>query len=462
LNFNELKAKIPVKNLAKRCGLGTVNQSNFNSNKFLFFNAAVGLVYSAIAKKYQLLSQTAIKVQMGAYALATVIGSQILGTKRIEKQYFCTATPIFIIGAATFFTKATWKTKAVSTAILSLSLLTIGKMCAEIKVGNGGRGKPLGEDDPKPLGEDLSLGDIPIAEMNRDPYKIRGFDKMVQQPWLEKQLAVLCTGRAHFVPGGITDDYRHLLDLDKLLTENKEPIPTVMLINNKRHYSIVVYDPNTKKVYCFNSLSTTGNPLEKKVIQKMQELFEVGEVVLNKKAHQLEADGWSCAFRVMRFLEHFFGGSSMEDINATPIPQEVLARKLSDYYHFLADEFVKPPEDFQLFMDVTLQDKTVAGLRNMMQAACRKGCVKKLDAESFLDNQRQIECILIKLWLMEQEKPGTFVGFVQEMGKGIAFKPNQRRFLDQALRKMEWTREAIVNQLYNTYFAETRHAISPD
>jgi hypothetical protein len=455
LNFNNLKGKILVKILTKRCGLGTIHQSNFNSKEFIFLSAAAGLVYYAVATKYQLLSEAALKVQMGAYALATVIGSQILGSQRVEKQYFCTATPIFIIGAATFFTKATWKTKVIGTAILSASLLMLGRMCTEMTVMNGSRGKPIRED--------LSLGDISLVEMHSDPYKIRGFDKMVQQPWLEKQLEALCLGKAHFVPVGITDEDQELLDLDELLTENQEPIPTVMLINNKRHYSIVVYDPRDKKVYCFNSLSTVGNPLEQKVIQKMEALFEVEEVVRNKAAHQLKADGWSCAFRVMRFLEHFLDGASMEDFDRAPIPEQVLARKLSVYYHFLAEEFVKPPVGFEMFFNITLDDRTVIQLRNLLQTACRKGWEKKEEEASFLTNQQQIECILIKLWLMEQKQPGVFREFVNEMGKGQAiFSSNQRNFLSQALTRMEWTREAIVNLFTSTYFKETGEPISPD
>lgn len=288
---------------------------------------------------------------------------------------------------------------------------------------------------------------------------------MVQQPWLEKQLEALCFEKAHFVPGGITDVTLELQrpHLDAVLTENKENTPTVMLINNKRHYSIVVYDPREKKIFRFNSLSMDDNAVEQVVIQKMQELFTVREVVRNQTAHQIEADGWSCGFRVMRFLEHFLNGSSMEDINATPIPQKVLARKLSDYYHFLFDEFIKPPEKFEFFFESSLADKPVVQLRNMMQAACRKGWDNKLDDRSFLANQHQIECILIKLWLKDQEKPGTFAVFVQAMGRGKdPFQENHRRFLDQALRRMEWTRQAIVNQLYSTYFKETGHAISPD
>jgi len=186
-------------------------------------------------------------------------------------------------------------------------------------------------------------------------------------------------------------------------------------------------------------------------------------VVRNQTAHQLKSDGWSCAFRVMRFLEHFLNGSSMEEINAAPIPQEVLARKLSVYYQFLSQKLIKPPENCKMFFEHSLEGKSIIQLRNMMQGICDKGWAKKQKNKNFLNNQQQIECILIKLWLMEQQEPGAFVQFVQEMGKGKdSFTPNQRRFLARALDRMEWTREAIVQNFCSTYFKETKHPISPD
>ncbi|MGE0197627.1 MAG: hypothetical protein AB7S94_02540, partial [Simkaniaceae bacterium] len=112
----------------------------------MLFSAATGIVYSAIISKYSLLKQTTLHVQMGALALAAVAGCQILGTTRREKQYFCTAVPILVIGVATIFTNETLKTKVISAAILSYTQLLNGKICTDVVQVQVGRSKPIVED----------------------------------------------------------------------------------------------------------------------------------------------------------------------------------------------------------------------------------------------------------------------------------------------------------------------------
>ena len=315
-----------------------VNQSNFNSKKYLFLSAAVGLIYYGVATKYQLLSGTTLNVQMGAYVLAIGVSYQAFGYQSIKKRYFCVATSIFVIGVATFFTKATWKAKVIGSAILSTSLLIIRRMCTEVKIVSIFRERYVNFS----LGDvsSLSLGDTPSLSLGGTSAE-EGFDRMVKQPWLEGQLKILCEKKAHFVPG-VADDVLKLLNLDELLTENQKPIPTVVLINNKMHYSIVIYNPKEQIVYCFNSLSITGNDLERVVIERVQALFEVKQVVRNKEVHQLKAkeDTWSCGFRVMCFVEHFLDGASMEHFDATPISEQDLARRYAIYNDFLLQELV--------------------------------------------------------------------------------------------------------------------------
>ncbi|MGE0832770.1 MAG: hypothetical protein AB7N99_08990 [Simkaniaceae bacterium] len=432
--------------------MGTVYQTNFRSKEFMLFSAATGIVYSAIISKYSLLKQTTLHVQMGALALAAVAGCQILGTTRREKQYFCTAVPILVIGVATIFTNETLKTKVISAAILSFTQLLNGKICTEVVQVQVGRSKPIVED--------RTLGDITVEEMNQDPYKIRGFDKMVQGPWLQKQLRDYCQGKASFVDAVICQDMIRFLDLDHALTENEDGLPKIVLINNKMHYSVVVYDPADQHIYRFNSLSTEVNPLEEQVINKMKALLPVqGEVVSNQRPHQKDADGWSCAFRVKYFVEHFLNGSGMDDFDAAPLPPESLARRLSAYYHFLKDEMTKIPQEFVLFYQVSLDEKTPQVLKNLLKIACRNGHQAKQELRKITEARGQITCILVKLWELEQQTPGSMLDCVKEMGD---FNDNQRRFLDGTLNQMDWQREGISGLFRQVYLDYHKHVISPD
>lgn len=311
----------------------------------------------------------------------------------------------------------------------------------------------------KEIHESRVLGGISIHEMNRDAHQIRGFDKMVQEPWLLKQAQELCRGKAFCVDAIINVSLHEILDLDLLLSENTEKTPTVMVVNCKNHYSIVVYEPTEKRIYRFNSLTTEVNVYEQKVIDAMQRLFPVDEVICNKKTPQKGVDGWRCAFEVLYFLEHFLAGSSMDNVDAAPLPMESLARRLDVYYNFLKGVQCAIPKSHRMYFDVVLDDKPVKQLKNFMQNACTNGWVKKSEGSSVLEHQKQIECILIKLWMMEQKKRGTFQEFVDEMGE---FTTNQRRFLDGALNRIDWAREAISGHFRHVYYETMRHPISPD
>lgn len=262
--------------------MGTIYQTKFRENDYMLFSAAIGVAYCAVVSKYQLLKETTLKIQMGAYALSVVAGCQILGTTRPEKQIFCAATPVVIIGIATFFTKETVKAKLVSSAALSASQLLMGKICTVVEKKDspppppGGRGKPIVES--------TALGVISLEEMNADADKVRGFTKMVQGPWLERQLRQVCNDKAHFVDSVVTQDNYEILDLDLLLTENTDETPKVVLVNHHMHYTLVVYEPKEKKIYRFNSKFAEDNDLETKIIQKMQQLFDLEEkdVIRNK------------------------------------------------------------------------------------------------------------------------------------------------------------------------------------
>ncbi|MCB1110161.1 MAG: hypothetical protein KDK64_04215 [Chlamydiia bacterium] len=308
--------------------------------------------------------------------------------------------------------------------------------------------------------ESKTLGCLTVEEMNRNPHFIRGFDKMVKGPWIEKKLRDVCAEKAHFVDSVITDNNYELLDLNLLLQEREAHLPKVMLVNNKMHYSVVVYEPSENKIYRFNSLSTETNFLEARVIAAMKEVFvEVEEVVSNKKTPQKEQDGWSCAFFDWYFLEHFLAGSSMEDIDAAPLLQESLARRLATYYEDLRRELVEIPADYQFFYQMSLEDKDVIGLKNLMQVACRKGWEDREDSRQKITAKTQIECILIRLWILQEGDPDTFRKLVQAMEN---FTDSQRRFLDLALSGMEWQREAATKLLYSTYYEIKGHPISPD
>ena len=311
----------------------------------------------------------------------------------------------------------------------------------------------------KEIHESRALGGISVVEMNRDAHQIRGFDKMVQEPWLLKQAHELCRGKAFCIDAILNVSLHEILNLDLLLSENREKTPTLMIVNCKNHYSVVIYEPTEKRIYRFNSLTTEVNVYEQKVIDAMRRSFPVDEVICNKKTPQKGLDGWRCAFEVLYFLEHFLAGSSMDNVDAVPLPMESLARRLEVYYNFLKGVQCAIPEGFKLFYDISLDDKSVKQLKNLMQNACTNGWVKKSEGSSVVEFQKQIECILIKLWMMEQKKHGTFQELVNEMGD---FTTNQRRFLDGALNRIDWTREAISGHFRHVYYETMRHPISPD
>lgn len=305
---------------------------------------------------------------------------------------------------------------------------------------------PLGHDKP-----------ISVKEMNNDKLRVRGFDKMVQGPWLEKQLQKVCGTEAHFGNFTYASNNHTALDLNKLLKERD--VPNVVLINYSNHYSLVVYEPKEKKIYRFNSLSTEENSLEKKVIDKMQELFSTEKVIKNKTTPQKDQDGWSCAFHVMYFLESLLEGSSMEDVEVEPLSQESLASRLTNYYQYLCDEQEKIPTSHRLYFEVSLDDKNISQLKSLMKTVCSNGWIKKTNGQDKQNHMRQVECILIKMWLMQKQESSTFIDFIKKMGD---FTTNQRRFLHQALERMEWSRDAMVRLFYQTYFNYYKCSISPD
>ena len=304
----------------------------------------------------------------------------------------------------------------------------------------------------KEINESLELGGISVIEMLQDPHKIRGFDKKVQGPWLLDQMQETCRGKAFCVGTIITDANRERLDLDALLAGDR-PIPTVMLVDNGDYYSVVVYEPNEKWVYCYDPVSTDQSPNEQKVIVKMQELFTVYGVIRNKNTSQKVLEDWSSAFRVTYFLEHFLEGASMDNVDNARLPLKSLARRLDVYYHFLYDSQCSIPEDWQLFYDGALEGQSVEQLKNLMQNACKNGFD---DVEKF---SNQIQCILVKLWAMEQEKRGTFTEFARAMEN---FTEGERGFLSMILEDVGGTKGAIVNRLNEAYFSLHGKTIDPE
>lgn len=427
----------------------------------MLFSAALGVAYCAVVSKYQLLQESTLKIQMGAYALSVVAGCQILGTSRPEKQIFCAATPIVIIGVATFFSKETVKAKLISSAVLSASQLIMGKVCTVVEKKDpppppGGRGKPIVES--------RELGVISLEEMGDDPNKVRGFTKMVQGPWLEKQLKQVCDGKAHFVDSVVTQDNHELLDLDRLLTENTNETPTVVLVNHHKHYTLVVYEPKEKKVYRFNSKYAEDNVLETKVIQKMQGLFDLEDkdVIRNKHLSQGEDDGWSCAFQVIYFLEHFLNNSSMDDMDHAPIPQESLARRLGTYYEFLLEEQNKVPNGYEAFYETNIQEADTERLAFLLNRACVEG--KKLKGADQVEQRqnfrKQIECILVRLSREENSK-ATMLELFRTLKGGEELFRKDRIFLADTLKEQEGSRGAIVDLFYTTYNEHYRHVLDP-
>jgi len=373
---------------------------------------------------------------IGALALSTILRPDVAKT---------------LIGRADLNLKASFRFALIE------GVLVCG---VEMYVINRGAPNPPGDSmRDKVIHESRGLGGISVGEMNRDLFQIRGFDKLVQEPWLLKQAQELCRGKAFCVDSILNISLHEILNLDLLLSENTENTPTLMIINCKNHYSIVVYEPTEKRIYRFNSLATEVNVYEQKVIDAMQRLFTVDEIICNKKTSQKEVDGWSCAFRVLYFLEHFLAGSSMDNVDAAPLPAESLARRLEVYYNCLKDVQCAIPKGFTMFIDVVLDDKSEKQLKHIMQNSCTNGWVKKSEGGSVLEYQKQIECILIKLWMMEQKKQGTFKNFVDEMGD---FTTNQRRFLDGTLTRINWSREALSNRFLSVYYETTGHPVSPD
>ncbi len=300
------------------------------------------------------------------------------------------------------------------------------------------------------INESLELGGISVIEMLQEPHKIRGFDKKVQGPWLLNQIQETCRGKAFCVGTIITDANREHLNLDTLLAGDR-PTPTVMLVDNGDYYSVVVYEPNEKWVYCYNPVSTDQSPNEQKVIVKMQELFTVHGVIRNKNTSQKVLEDWSSAFRVAYFLEHFLEGSSMDNVDAARLPLQSLARRLDVYYRFLYDSQCYVPEEYQPFYE-GLEGSSVGQLKDIMQNACTNGWK---DGPKFLN---QIKCILVKLWVMEQEKRGTFTNFVREMEK---FTNIEREFLNLMLAGIGVQKGAIVNRFRDAYFSFYGEPIEP-
>jgi len=301
------------------------------------------------------------------------------------------------------------------------------------------------------INESLELGGISVIEMLRDPHKIHGFDKKVQGPWLLDQLRETCRGKAFCVGTIITDLNRERLNLGALLAGDR-PTPTAMLVDNGDYYSVVVYEPNEKWVYCYNPVSTDQSPNEQKVIVKMQELFTVYGIIRNKNTSQKVLEDWSSAFRVAYFLEHFLEGSSMDNVDAARLPLQSLARRLDVYYRFLYDSQCSVPEEYQPFYE-GLEGSSVGQLKDLMQNACTNGFG---DVEKF---SNQIQCILVKLWETEQNSRGTFTNFAREMR---AFTEGERGFLNMILQDVGRTKGAIVNRLNEAYFSEYGRTIDPE
>jgi hypothetical protein len=302
----------------------------------------------------------------------------------------------------------------------------------------------------KKIHESLELGGITVIEMLQEPHKIRGFDKKVQGPWFLAQIREHCRGKAYCANSIITNLNRDHLDLGPLLAGDR-PTPTVMLVDNGDYYSVVVYEPSEKWIYCYNPVSTNQSLSETKVIDKMQELFTVGGTTRNENTSQKVLEGWSSAFRVAYFLEHFLQGSSMDNVDDARLPLESLARRLDVYYKFLYSSQCSIPEDSQPYFEA-LEGESVEALKDRMQGACTNGWD---DAPKFAS---QIECILVKLWETEQKSPGTFTGFAGEMNN---FTVDERGFLSEILEDIGRQKGAIVNRLQGAYFDLYGKTIDP-
>lgn len=268
---------------------------------------------------------------------------------------------------------------------------------------------------------------------------------MAQEPWLEKELQKICKDKAHFVESTFNVDMKDKLDLEKLFKENTKNIPTVVLINHNQHYSTILYDPNIKQIIRFNSKFSNYNPLETEIVKKMETSFKCEHI--RSLPDQSQKDGWSCAFHVTHFLEGFLSST-----DPTPLCEEVLLSKFKSYYEDLLKQLVIPPDSifYQLIENYSLDQ-----LLNCFTNALPIGVDKSIKN----DQKIQIECILIKLWMLQQKDPATFNTFVKKLDQ---LTPNQRRGLDQVLNEVDWLRQALASLFRESYIKEYQQVISPD
>ena len=120
---------------------------------------------------------------------------------------------------------------------------------------------------------------------------------------------------------------------------------------------------------------------------------------------------------------------------------------------------VKIPIGGEVFFNFILKDKSVIDLKKIMQMACKNGLRNKQNSFAY---QQQIECILLKLWLMDPQSSEKFIEFVKHMYDECSpFSLPEREFLFQALMRMEWTRELIVTRFTSIHFEQTGETILP-
>ena len=464
-----------------------IDTSNFNSKQFMVCNAAIGAVYCAISMKYQLLKQTTLKMQVGALAISGFIIDHRVTKGKDSKPHFYGVSTFLVLGV-TVLTKESLKVKGISTAVLTLSQLGVAQLCkttTQDKRKNPlpkkeeedplnakekpplpiKRKKPLPKERKEPRDGDFIPSEISEEELYQDSPNVRGFDKLVQETWLAEQIKKLCGDRAYFVDR-ITDESCELLDLPKLFAKNPAPktLPSVMLVNYHQHFSVVVYQPTDQKVRCFNSLSGSVNPIEKQVIGAMKKYFTVTGNLRNQHCPQKEkeGEGWSCAFQVLYFLENFLRGDALSTIDASPQPKKEVARRFSSYFSFLKAELVKIPEGYEIFYNSVLEGKPLTQLATLLTTQCKNGWLAQ-DGENQKEVTKcstRVECILIKLWELQEEDDDktVFPTFIQQLD----LTKSQRRFLDKAVGKIQWSREAISNLFFETYLQVKGGPVSPD
>jgi|JI10StandDraft_1071094.scaffolds.fasta_scaffold20163_3 hypothetical protein len=298
---------------------------------------------------------------------------------------------------------------------------------------------------------------ISVEEINRDPWKVRGFSKMAHENWFEEQIHSLCKEKACFVDTFNDNTFNHL-DLIELINERKSDAPKVLIINCHLHYSLVIYDQIKEIVYRFNSLSQELNELESKVIEKMQQKFKIKSVISNNTIPQdgIE-DGWSCAFHDIHFLRQFLSGSSIQEIDQNPLTPNSLAQEFTKYYHFLEEKLIEIPETHHHFFNVNLKDKSIHELTILLKSICSQ--IYQDANKGSSDRWKQLECILIKFWWMYQEDPLTFDQCVEHMKD---FTKNERKFLVKTLDNVKDQREPIIELLQTAYHLKYGHALSQD